>query len=374
MPIKTIIHTFVLSVFFILSAFSGSCQKTSVYFKTNDHTLDAKAIRIIDSLSKVSSFEKIYLQGHCDPVGSNEFNDALSRRRVNEVKARFLANGVAAPLMETKALGERVLLTKSDDENGRALNRRVEIELVRKAPAKLAADEIEITVTGTVLNENKKALIAEISMTDQNGTEISSALSSPDGKYKFQAIVKKKGDYGLTYYNDSSFISFKTINVSDPKKPHRNLETTLPVLKEGRKYHLENMNFVGDTSQLVAASLPSLVALSKLMKKNSSLVIQIEGHVNYPLSMPDPKQVVKVSSRYVPPGMTAYEFIQWLSDERAKMVYNYLVEKGIKEKRMSTIGYGASKMLFPNPTTMSEEAKNRRVEINVISYTRMPAN
>ncbi len=368
---KNIAGTFVLSVLFILSAFSGICQKTSVYFKTNDYSLDTKAIRIIDSLSKISNFEKIYLQGHCDSIGNTEFNDELSRKRVNQVKARFLSNGVAAQLMDIKALGERVLLNKSADENGRALNRCVEIELVTKAPAKLAEDEIEITVTGTVLNENKQALIAEISLTDKNGTEISTASSSADGKYKLKAIVKRKDDYGLTYYNDSSFISFKTINVSDPQKPHRNLETILPVLKEGRKYHLENMNFEGDTSQLIAASLPSLVALSKLMKRNSSLNIQIEGHVNYPYSLPNPKQTVKKSNRYVPPGMNAFDFIQWLSDERAKMVYNYLAEKGIKEKRMSTIGYGATKMLFPNPTTAGEEAKNRRVEINVISYKRI---
>ncbi len=373
MTSKNITYIFILSLLFILSAFSGYSQKASVYFKTNEHSLDTKSLRIIDSLSRVSNFEKIYLQGHCDSIGNSKFNDELSRKRVNQVKARFLSNGVAAQLIDIKALGERALLNKSADENEHALNRCVEIELVMKAPAKLAADEIEITITGTVLNENKQALIAEISLTDQNGTEVGTALSSPDGKYKLKAVVKKKDDYGLTYYNDSSFISFKTINVSDPqKKPHRNLETVLPVLKEGRKYHLENMNFVGDTSQLVAASLPSLVALSKLMKRNSSLTIQIEGHVNYPKSLPDPKFIPKKSHRYVPAGMDSDDFIQWLSDERAKMVYNYLAEKGIKEKRMSTIGYGATKMLFPNPTTAEQEAKNRRVEINVISYKRMP--
>lgn len=373
MIIKNIVSAFVLTILFILSAFSGICQKTSVYFNSNDYSLSTKAIHIIDSLSKIKTFEKIYLKGHCDSIGNNKFNDELSRKRVNEVKARFISNGVASQLMDTKALGERVLLNKNADENQRALNRCVEIELVMKAPAKLADDEMEITVTGTVVNENKQALIAEISLTDKNGTEISNASSASDGKYALKATVKKTEDYVLTYYNDSSFIAFKTINVSDPTKPHRKLETILPVLKEGNKYHLENMNFHGDTSQLIAASLPSLVALYRLMKRNSSLVIQIEGHVNYPTSMPDPKLTRKKSNRYFPPGMNSYECNQWLSDERAKMVYNYLAEKGIKEKRMSTIGYGASKMLFPNPTTLIQETKNRRVEINVISYKKMSA-
>ena len=184
--------------------------------------------------------------------------------------------------------------------------------------------------------------------------------------------MKKKDDYSLTYYNDSSFISSKTINASNPRKPYKNLKTILPKLKEGNKYVLENLNFEGDTSQLVAASLSSLEALYKLMKKNKSLVIQIEGHVNYPNSWPNPKWHDHKSQRYVPPGMNAYEFNQWLSDERAKMVYNYLIEKGIKAKRMTTIGYGATKMLYPDAYTESEMAENRRVEINVISYKRKP--
>ncbi len=84
--------------------------------------------------------------------------------------------------------------------------------------------------------------------------------------------------------------------------------------------------------------------------------------------MPNPKLHKHKSRRYVPPEMNAYEFNQWLSNERAKMIYKYLTNKGIKEKRMTTIGFGATKMLFPDATSESEMAQNRRVEINVISY------
>jgi outer membrane protein OmpA-like peptidoglycan-associated protein len=34
---------------------------------------------------------------------------------------------------------------------------------------------------------------------------------------------------------------------------------------------------------------------------------------------------------------------------------------------MSTIGYGADKMLFPDTYSETEMAQNRRVEINVVS-------
>jgi outer membrane protein OmpA-like peptidoglycan-associated protein len=375
-------NIFSLTTIFVLLAFVGLCQTTSVYFKTNDYSLDIKSKRIIDSLSKINAIQKIYLQGHCDSIGSNDFNDALSSKRVNAVKTHFLSNGLGDQIIEIKALGKRVSLNKNTDETERALNRRVEIELVLKASADtvkttptntLQTDEVEVVINGIVLNEKKQPLIAEVSLNDKNGNEIQTTSSGKDGKYKLKAVLKKKDDYTLTYYNDSSFISSKTINVSNPRKPYKNLKTILPKLKEGNKYILENLNFEGDTSQLVTASLSSLEALYKLMKENRSLVIQIEGHVNYPNHWGNPKHHTSTQrSRYSPPGMNNFEFNQWLSDERAKMVYNYLVGKGIKAKRMTTIGYGATKMLYPDAYTESEQAQNRRVEINVISYKRKP--
>jgi len=371
---------FILTTIFVLFAFIGLSQKTSVYFKTNDYSLDKKAKAILDNLSKVNSIEKIYLQGHCDSIGNNDFNDALSAKRVNEVKVFFLTNNVSESIIEIKALGKRVSVNKNADKNERALNRRVEIELVVKTQIipinpdttgmtikkPTATDEVEVIINGIVLNEKKQPLIAEISLYDKNGNEINNTTSSKDGKYKLKAILKKKENYSLTYYNDSTFVSSKNINASNARLPYKNLRTILPTLKGGNKYILENLNFVSDTSQLVSASLPSLEALHKLMKKNNSLVICIEGHVNYPNHYPNPKKP-KVSNRYVPPGMSAGEFCQWLSEERAKIVFNYLIAKGIKEKRMSTIGYGADKMLFPDTYSETEMAQNRRVEINVVS-------
>jgi len=376
-------NIFVLTTIFVLFTLVGLCQKTSVYFKTNDYRLDTKATRLIDSLSEIADIEKIYLQGHCDSIGNNKFNDTLSSKRVNTVKTHFISNGLPDEIIKIKALGKRVSINKNADENERALNRRVDIKLVvkpkkvitkpdtTKAFSNIATDEVEVTINGIVLNEENQPLIAEISLSDKDGKDVDSTVSGNDGKYKFKAKLKKKEDYLLTYYNDSSFISSKVINVSTPRKPYKNLKTILPKLKDGNKYILENLNFESDTSQLVSVSLPSLEALHKLMKKNKSLVIRIEGHVNYPNHYPNPKKP-KVSNRYVPPGMRIGEFSQWLSEERAKMVFNYLIAKGIKEKRMSTIGFGAKKMLFPDTHSESEMAQNRRVEISVISFKRRP--
>jgi outer membrane protein OmpA-like peptidoglycan-associated protein len=376
---------FSLTILFILFVSIGVCQKSSVYFKSNDFSLDNKSKQLIDSLSKINDIERIFLQGHCDSIGNNEFNDALSVKRVNEVRTYYISKGFPEQLFEIKALGKRASVNKNATQTERALNRRVEIEIFIKPKVitfkpdtistsiqkSMSANEVEITINGIVLNEKKQPLIAEISLNDKNGNEINTVLSDKDGKYTFKAIVKKKEDYSLVFLNDSSFVSSKIINASNARKPYKNLKTILPILKDGNKYTLENLNFEGDTSQLIAASLSSLEALYKLMKKNKSLIIQIEGHVNYPSHFPNSKRPA-TSNHYFPPGMNRGEFNQWLSNERAKMIYTYLINKGIKDKRMSTIGYGATRMLFPDAYTESEMAQNRRVEINVISYKKKP--
>lgn len=373
-----------LFIFILFSqiVFGQTTERLSVYFKSDKYDLDNISKTKIDSLTHSKNIQHITLQGHTDYDGNDEYNDVLSVKRVNEVKAYLLSKHFIENIIEIKALGKRNLLNTNKEETKKALNRRVEVELTIKtkekpvvkdsiiAKPKLSPYEKEVTITGIVLDDNNKPVIAEISLTDKNGNDIFTTTSGTDGKYQIKTALKKRDDYYLTYYNDESFIASRKINLSQPKFPFKNLKTILPQLKGGSKYILENLNFLGDTSQLIAASLPSLQALHKLMKKNKTLVIRIEGHVNYPNSRPNAKKRGDIlSTRYWPPEFkTRYEVNQWLSDERAKMVMNYLIEKGIDAKRVSSIGFSNSQMLFPNATTESEEAQNRRVEINVISF------
>jgi outer membrane protein OmpA-like peptidoglycan-associated protein len=365
-----------------MSAVHSFSQEATVYFKTDVYALDSKAISIIDSLAKINGIEKIFLHGHCDSVASYKYNEALALKRVNAVRARFVSAGIKAEIIQTKASGKRAPLNNNANETERALNRRVEIELVFTSvitnidtltivsqPNKpIAKDEVELTINGIVVNDKYEPLVAEITLSDMNGKEMKIFKSDKNGKFKFTTVVKKREDYSLTFYSDSTFVSTKNINAIHPDKPFKNLKAVLPKLKEGNKYLLENMNFVGDTSQLIPASVPTMENLYKVMKRNKNLVIQIEGHVNYPSGWPDPNKTFHRSIRYVPPGMNQFQFNQWLSDHRANAVRNYLIERGIDSNRMTTIGYGAAKMLYPNAVTEEEMAKNRRVEIQVISY------
>jgi outer membrane protein OmpA-like peptidoglycan-associated protein len=375
--------------FFLFIGLSVSChaqktEKTFSYFKFNEYSLDKNSKTKIDSFFQNKTIEHINLIGHCDSIGNNEYNDNLSKQRVIEVRQYLISKNINDDVIEIKALGKRVPFNNNETENARALNRCVEIEVVYKDLKIITSNPIvninkdtvksnikiidpnvkEIEFSGTTLNEKKQPIVTEISLNDKGGNEIYSTTSGSDGKYKFKAILNKNEDYSLIYYEDKSFIVAKTIKIKNSKTVYKNIITIMPQLKGGKKYVLGNMNFVGDTSQLIQASLPSLFALYKLMKKNKSLIIQIEGHVNDSHLQLNKTHI----NRYYPPELNREDQLQWLSNERAVVVWEYLLQKGIDRNRMSTIGYGAKKMLFPDAINEDQCLQNRRVEIKVISF------
>ncbi|MCB0597855.1 MAG: OmpA family protein, partial [Phaeodactylibacter sp.] len=56
---------------------------------------------------------------------------------------------------------------------------------------------------------------------------------------------------------------------------------------------------------------------------------------------------------------------QLLSENRAKAVYDFLVEKGIPEERLQYKGYGESKPIATNYTAEGRQ-QNRRTEFEVV--------
>lgn len=213
----------------------------------------------------------------------------------------------------------------------------------------------QITIEGQVINEDGKALQAEVTLYDDKGMELMKTQSTSEGTYKMMPTITEHVDYTLTITADSFFLGTETIN-TDKIKDERalvNIKTILPKLKKGGKYKLGNLNFWGDSHVLIPRSAPSMNYLYLLMKKNKNMKIQIEGHVNGQSNWSGAAQ-----------GESNW---QGLSERRADTVFQYLKGKGIDEKRMSKIGYAAKYMLFPKAMNSYEGEANRRVEIKVIS-------
>ena len=88
--------------------------------------------KIDDVVSKLGSInlEVIIAVGHTDSIGTDAYNQALSLRRSEAVKAYFLSKGVDKNRVYTEGKGEKQPVADNKTGDGRAKNRRVEIEVV----------------------------------------------------------------------------------------------------------------------------------------------------------------------------------------------------------------------------------------------------
>ena len=88
--------------------------------------------KLDDVVSKLGSInlEVIIAVGHTDSVGSDAYNQALSLRRSEAVKSYLVGKGVEKNRVYTEGKGEKQPVADNKSGDGRAKNRRVEIEVV----------------------------------------------------------------------------------------------------------------------------------------------------------------------------------------------------------------------------------------------------
>jgi len=72
---------------------------------------------------------RIFIAGYTDSTGKAQYNQSLSLRRAAAVRAALLAEGVAAERIEYVGFGDASPVASNETREGRAINRRVEIEL-----------------------------------------------------------------------------------------------------------------------------------------------------------------------------------------------------------------------------------------------------
>lgn len=87
--------------------------------------------RITDDL-KTNPNMVIEIQGHTDNVGSNESNLKLSQDRAEAVRKYLLSKKIQAARVTSVGYGETKPVATNDTEEGRALNRRVQLAIIRK--------------------------------------------------------------------------------------------------------------------------------------------------------------------------------------------------------------------------------------------------
>ena len=92
--------------------------------------------KLDDLVGKVKgiNLEVIIAVGHTDSIGSDAYNQRLSVRRAEAVKAYLVSKGIERNRIYTEGKGEKQPVADNRTAEGRAKNRRVEIEVVGTRP------------------------------------------------------------------------------------------------------------------------------------------------------------------------------------------------------------------------------------------------
>jgi large repetitive protein len=107
--------------------------------------------RVAEVIQEHTEIPAIFIEGHSDSDGSDEYNLALSDRRAKSVMRYLIDKGVAAGRLKAKGFGESRPIASNATEEGKAQNRRVEFRIVdaegerpRARPAEKTVDEDEM--------------------------------------------------------------------------------------------------------------------------------------------------------------------------------------------------------------------------------------
>ena len=106
---------------------------SNITFATDQSYISSGFHGTLDAIAKVmNKYEKTYLsiEGHTDSTGKAEYNQTLSEQRALSVKNYLLNQQILAARIATLGLGESRPIASNQSASGRALNRRVEIQIV----------------------------------------------------------------------------------------------------------------------------------------------------------------------------------------------------------------------------------------------------
>jgi len=107
-------------------------QQFIVFFGFNKYNLTSEAVRVISEAvvaARQTGSATVLITGHTDTVGSHRYNERLSMRRSNTVKAEMVRQGIPTSAITAMGKGETELLVQTADGVKEPQNRRATIDL-----------------------------------------------------------------------------------------------------------------------------------------------------------------------------------------------------------------------------------------------------
>ena len=215
-------------------------------------------------------------------------------------------------------------------------------------------EEIRVTyrssyVQGTVYDAvTQEPLGADIELIDLNKQQSISKVQSDSVTGRYLMVLTEGADYAL-YVNKQQYL-FRSLTfdysaqTNEAAPPPVTVDVYLDPVEKGRETVLNNIFFDTDKYEIKERSEPELQRVITFLRENPAVRITINGHTD---------------------NVGAADYNQQLSANRAKAVYDYLVEAGIAADRLGYRGYGSDQPVADNDTDTGRQ-KNRRIAFEIL--------
>ena len=192
--------------------------------------------------------------------------------------------------------------------------------------------DLIFVMKGKVINSNSNAPLpdAKVHLTSPSGHE-SEITSASDGTFRFN--LHPKTDYTVIA-SKSKYLSAVVDRSTKGLNTSKTFDIILDLAPIKNTFELPNIEYDVAKTTLRPESMVSLDKLVKILTVNSHITIELSANTDY---------------------RGGDEYNQKLSEGRAQSVMNYLISKGIKADRLTSVGNGEK-----NPKMISAKTKNGR--------------
>lgn len=379
-------------------ASAGENDTIKVYFDLGMPTLNRTAMQQLDSLAYYDILvpNKNYgIIGYADYLGSEESNITLSQNRANAVQEYLQGLGIKPENIET-VTGKGEVNREQVADNGYPEDRRVDIviggfkkrvqpPITQAAPkgtipkwSVFFEENTQTENSGLKLRRGQDSVIVHLCryFTNHGGNIVISGYyygsnenvqtSAERAEYVKWRLVQcnirperiRTVAYGLHKVPaGGSPADLRRADITIDNTPAKRVtqklgQIDIANIKKDETIRLDNIHFLPGSHKIRSESEVALFHLYIVMKDHLTLKIRLEGHI--------------CCLRNTTHDGYDYDTQEYrLSENRAKAVYDYLVEKGIDEERMQYKGFGISKPLVWPERSFADENRNRRVEIRI---------